>query len=226
MNNLMNSLRISGKEELKKVVKNIESGNMNTINFYTTNLRQQQLKDGKITLEKAQGIAIKKATKEIEKQTAKKMDQVKYIASTITNMEDMNITIQCKKTNLGYQYKATLVTDTLRIEGKYTGGWGYDKLSTAIAEVLNQYYPLIKLMYKYIDDKMFEEASLTIDNHEVLGYGSGYGILPYFESGVGVSCFYKIFDNLGLKFAEITDNFYRITRKSFYILLASYQLSW
>ena len=213
MNNLMNSLRISGKEELKKVVKNIESGNMNTINFYTTNLRQQQLKDGKITLEKAQGIAIKKATKEIEKQTAKKMDQVKYIASTITNMEDMNITIQCKKTNLGYQYKATLVTDTLRIEGKYTGGWGYDKLSTAIAEVLNQYYPLIKLMYKYIDDKMFEEASLTIDNHEVLGYGSGYGILPYFESGVGVSCFYKIFDNLGLKFAEITDNFYRITRK-------------
>ena len=213
MNNLMNSIRISGKEELEKVVKNIGSGNMNTINFYITDLRKQQLKDGKITLEKVQGIAIKKATKEIEKQTAKKMEEVKYVASTMTNMEDINITIQCKKTNLGYQYKATLVTDKLRIDGKYTGGWGYDKLSTAIAEVLNQYQPLTKLMYEYIDNKMWEEGSLTINNHKVLGYGSGYGILPYFESGVGVSSFYRIFDNLGLKLTEVTDSFYRITKK-------------
>ena len=45
------------------------------------------------------------------------------------------------------------------------------------------------------------------------GYGSGYGILPYFEHGVGVSSFYKIFDNLGLKLTEVTDEFYRITKK-------------
>ena len=132
MNNLLNSLRIEGKKELEKVVKNIEAGNMNTINFYITDLRKQQLKDGKITLEKAQQIAIKKASKEIEKRTAKKMDQVKNIYATIENMEDINIIVQTKKTNLGYQHKAILVTDTLRIEGKYTGGWGYDKLSTAI----------------------------------------------------------------------------------------------
>ena len=213
MNNLLNSIRLQGKKELEKVVKNIEARNMNTINFYITDLRKQQLKDGKITLEKVQQIAIKKATKEIEKQTTKKMDQVKYIDSTIENMEDINIIVQHKKTNLGHQYKATLATDTLRIDGKYTGGWGYDKLSTAIAEVLNQYNPLIKLMYNYIDDKMFEEGSLTMNNHKVLGYGSGYGILPYFESGVGVNSFYKIFDNLGLKLTEVTDEFYRITKK-------------
>ena len=213
MNNLLNSLRLEGKKELEKVVKNIEAGNMNTINFYITDLRKQQLKDGKITLEKVQQIAIKKASKEIEKRTAEKIEKVKYIDSTITNMEDINIIVQHKKTNLGYQYKAILATDTIRIEGKYTGGWGYDKLSTAIAEVLNQYNPLMKLMYKYIDDKMFEEGSLTINNHKVLGYGSGYGILPYFESGVGVSSFYKIFDNLGLKLTEVTDEFYRITKK-------------
>ena len=213
MNNLMNSLRLEGKKELEKVVKSIEVGNMNTINFYITDLRKQQLKDGKITLEKVQQIAIKKATKEMEKQIAKKMDQVKNIDSTIENIEDINIIVQTKKTNLGYQCKATLATDTLRIDGKYTGGWGYDKLSTAIAEVLNQYQPLMKVMYKYIDDKMWEEGSLTINNHEVLGYGSGYGILPYFENGVGVSSFYTIFDNLGLKLTQITDEFYRITKK-------------
>ena len=213
MNNLLNSLRLEGKKELEKVVKNIEAGNMDTINFYITDLRRQQLKDGKITLEKVQQIAIKKASKEIEKRTAKKIEKVKYIDSTITKMEDINIIVQTKKTNLGYQYKAILATDTLRIEGKYTGGWGYDKLSTALAEVLNQYQPLMKLMYEYIDNKMFEEGSLTINNHEVLGYGSGYGILPYFEHGVGVSSFYKIFDNLGLKLTQITDEFYRITKK-------------
>ena len=213
MNNLTNSLRLEGKKELEKVVKNIEAGNMNTINFYITDLRKQQLKDGKITLEKVQQIAIKKASKEIEKRTAKKIEKVKYIDSTITKMEDINIIVQTKKTNLGYQYKAILATDTLRIEGKYTGGWGYDKLSTAISEVLNQYNPLIKLMYKYIDNKMWDEGSLTINNHKVLGYGSGYGILPYFEYGVGVSSFYKIFDNLGLKLTQVTDEFYRITKK-------------
>ena len=213
MNNLLNSIRLEGKKELEKVVKNIEAGNMITIDFYITNLRQQQLKDGKITLEKAQQIAIKKATKELEKRTAKKIEKVKNIYATIENMEDINIIIQTKKTNLGYQHKAILATDTVRIEGKYTGGWGYDKLSTAIAEVLNQYQPLMKAMYEYIDDKMFEEGSLTINNHEVLGYGAGYGILPYFESGVGVSSFYKIFDNLGLKLTQVSDEFYRITKK-------------
>ena len=213
MNNLLNSLRLQGKMELEKVVKNIEAGNMNTINFYITDLRKQQLKDGKITLEKVQQIAIKKANKEIEKRTAEKIEKVKNIYATIENIEDINIIVQHKKTSLGYQYKATLATDTLRIDGKYTGGWGYDKLSTALAEVLNQYQPLTKLMYNYIDDKMWEEGTLTINNHKVLGYGSGHGILPYFESGVGVSSFYKIFDNLGLKLTQITDEFYRITKK-------------
>ena len=213
MNNLLNSLRLEGKKELEKAVKSIEAGNMITIDHYITTLRQQQLKDGKIALEKAQQIAIKKANKEIEKQTTKKIEKVKNIDATIENMEDINIIVQTKKTNLGYQHKAILATDTIRIEGKYTGGWGYDKLSTAIAEVLNQYQPLMKLMYNYIDDKMFEEGSLTINNHKVLGYGSGYGILPYFESGVGVSSFYTIFDNLGLKLTQVTDEFYRITKK-------------
>ena len=213
MNNLINSIRISGKEELEKVVKNIEAGNMSTINFYITDLRKQQLKDGKITLEKAQGIAIKKATKEIEKQTAKKMDQVKYVASTITNMEDINIIVQCKKTNLGYQYKATLTTDIIRIEGKYTGGWGYDKLSSAISEVLNEYLPLKELLYNYKEKYLFENKLTQVNNRDIFGYGSGYGILPYFEGGVGVSSYYKIFNTIGLEFKQVDDSLYIITKK-------------
>ena len=83
MNNLLNSLRLQGKVELEKVVKNIEAGNMNTINFYITDLRKQQLKDGKITLEKVQQIAIKKASKELEKQTKPKVSRKKEITWAI-----------------------------------------------------------------------------------------------------------------------------------------------
>ena len=36
MNNLLNSIRLEKKKEIEKVVKNIEAGNMNTINFYIT----------------------------------------------------------------------------------------------------------------------------------------------------------------------------------------------
>ena len=97
-----------------------------------------------------------------------------------------------------------------KIDGKeYTGNYAFFFItnSSRVAGFNDIYYD-IKL-----DDKMFEEGSLTINNHEVLGYGSGYGILPYFESGVGVSSFYKIFDNLGLKLTQVTDEFYRITKK-------------
>ena len=33
------------------------------------------------------------------------------------------------------------------------------------------------------------------------------------ESGVGVSSFYTIFDNLGLKLTQVSDELYNITRK-------------
>lgn len=77
-------------------------------------------------------------------------------------------------------------------------GCGYCKLSTAVAEVLNQIPQFSKLMYQ-LKNKKFK-----VKNHELFGYGSGYGILPYFEGGVGVSCYDKIFNTIGYQFRTIS----------------------
>ena len=37
-----------------------------------------------------------------------------------------------------------------------------------------------------------------------IGYGSGYGAIPYFEGGVGVSCFWSILEKAG--FHKTADN--------------------
>ena len=70
---------------------------------------------------------------------------------------------------------------------------------------------------------MFELKDKTknakLKNHEVFGYGSGYGILPSFEGGVGVSCYDRIFNKIGYKFETIASgkNFdvFKITKICF-----------
>jgi len=77
-------------------------------------------------------------------------------------------------------------------------GCGYDKLSTAVAEVLNQIPQFLQLMY-IVKNKNYKKS-----NRECLGYGSGCGILPNFEGGVGVSCYDRIFTNIGYKFETVS----------------------
>lgn len=73
-------------------------------------------------------------------------------------------------------------------------GCGYDKGSTAVAGVLNQINEVLKPLYQK------KNAAADTKNHELLGYGSGYGILPSIEGGVGVSCYPRIFEKVGYKF--------------------------
>ena len=211
--NLKNSLVSKNNEEVKRQLENIENENMNTLNFYTTNLRQEQFKEGKISMDKFKACAKTKMLKETKKQLDKELKELEKIENNHKMFNDLYIQVQCKKTNLGYQYKAILSDTTERIEGRFTGGWGYDKLSSAISEVLNEYLPLKELLYNYKEKYLFENKLTQANNHDIFGYGSGYGILPYFEGGVGVSSYYKIFNSIGLEFKQIDDSLYIITRK-------------
>ena len=211
--NLKNSLVSKNNEEVKRQLENIENENMNTLNFYTTNLRQEQFKEGKISMDKFKACAKTKMLKETKKQLDKELKELEKIENNHKMFNDLYIQVQCKKTNLGYQYKAILSDTTERIEGRFTGGWGYDKLSSAISEVLNEYLPLKELLYNYKEKYLFENKLTQANNHDIFGYGSGYGILPYFEGGVGVSSYYKIFNSIGLEFKQIDDTLYIITRK-------------
>ena len=87
-------------------------------------------------------------------------------------------------------------------------GCGYDKLSTAIAEALNSHLPILKMLYrkKNYDLLTWKDGDIKNDyNREVLGYGSGYGILPCFEGGVGVESHKTILARLGLEMRQVSN---------------------
>ncbi|MBR2644893.1 MAG: hypothetical protein IKD54_06340 [Clostridia bacterium] len=46
---------------------------------------------------------------------------------------------------------------------------------------------------------IIDGASETASNGNLIGYGSGYGAIPYYEGGVGVGCFLRILEKAGYK---------------------------
>ena len=85
----------------------------------------------------------------------------------------------------------------IRTREYHTGsasGCGYDKLTTAIAQALNEDITILKRLYNKYEEALRKGKS----TREFVGYGSGY-TTPYFEGGVGYSSFKTIFDNLGAK---------------------------
>lgn len=73
----------------------------------------------------------------------------------------------------------------------YAGGYGYDRASAALSEAAKKSPEIDRLLFD------------TIEGHEdayknILGYGCGYGPLPYLEGGVGLSCLFRIFNRCGL----------------------------
>lgn len=80
-------------------------------------------------------------------------------------------------------------------------GSGYCKESTATAQLLNQNDIILKQLYKVKN----KPRNLKKSNSDALGYGSGYGLIPSFEGGVGVNCHVRILENLGYK-VNLTGN--------------------
>lgn len=93
--------------------------------------------------------------------------------------------------------------------GTFTGtasGCGYDKESAAIAEALNQCDSVLQLLYTYKENALAagesdesKAASYGRSNGSIIGYGAGYGAIPYFEGGAGVSCFWSILKKCGFE---------------------------
>ena len=146
------------------------------------------------------GRIYKKGNAEIEKiksrlQTVKKADR---------KIQSISISVEwAKNRTWGYcpmaEVRVCYTDNTCNNykSGRITG-CGYDKESTAIAQALNQCNYLLHAMY------VKKEANHTKENREIFGYGSGYGVRPYFEGGVGVSCYYAIFAAIGYEWKGIS----------------------
>ena len=193
MKNLITKVTEENREQMQKTLDYLQVEEYRTLQNYLTDLRIRQLQSGEITREKAIEIASKKVIKEYEKKLAKTLEKINTIAEA-GDFNGCTLTVEWSRGSMGAnQAKATL-SGCGYIEGSKTGGCGYDKESTACAEVLNQCLPLMKLLYNYRN----EHTEGT--NREVFGYGSGYNFLPYFEGGVGTSTYHNILEKIGYKF--------------------------
>lgn len=143
--------------------------------------------------------------KRLEIHIVKKIESLEkqlIFSESLQPLTELTISVEWKKSSMwGMNPTAEVVVNGVgRISSGSISGCGYDKQSTAVANVLNQVPQLIKLMYEFKN----KPKNVMQKNNDVFGYGSGYGILPSFEGGVGVSCYNSILNKIGYKFETIT----------------------
>lgn len=143
----------------------------------------------------------KKALKAIDKKLIKRLTKSLKELNEIMEAEPLPnhliISVEWKKSKMwGWNPKAY---DNYNKESESISGCGYDKLSTATSQILNQHPILIKEMIQKLENEVLESDKRDRNTiyREVLGYGAGYGIIPHFEGGVGVSCHLRILERLG-----------------------------
>lgn len=172
---------------------------------YSTATRWEQYKNGRITREKAVEFATARAFREIDKKTAAQLAQLDRVAAAPA-LSYLSILVDWVRSRTwGYNPHAEAMSNA----GTFTGtasGCGYDKESAAVAEALNQCDSVLQLLYTYKENALAagesdesKTASCGRSNGSIIGYGAGYGAIPYFEGGAGVSCFWSILKKCGFE---------------------------
>jgi hypothetical protein len=190
--NLKKAIQEEYNKERELAIKNIKTEE-SSLKRHSTETRWSQYKTGELAHEKAVELATKRAMKEIDKLEAEKLQQIEWVAQA-SAPDFINISVEWHKSRT---WGSCPKVEARTQGGYFTGsasGCGYDKESAAIAQALNQSRSVLKLLYDV------KEQNIAKSSHDCLGYGSGHGILPYFEqAGVGVGCFRDIFRRLGYK---------------------------
>lgn len=181
---------------------------------HSTPAKWNAYESGSITREKAVQLATSRALRDLEKTFVRKLEKLDRIANA-PELEFVTINVEWKRSRTwGYNPTADVVTNEY---ARYTGtasGCGYDKRSAAVAEALNASPAVLKALYIAAENALASGQAFTRLNvntvtwRDVLGYGSGYSILPYFEGGVGISCFEEIFNSCGFSFREVASGKY------------------
>ena len=123
-----------------------------------------------------------------------KIERLNDVPDSLPN--DLTLIINFYKSSTwGYCPKGS---DNYGHETSSITGCGYCKESTATAQLLNQNDIIMKQLYKAKN----KPKNLKRSNSDTLGYGSGYGITPSFEGGVGVNCHVRILEKLGYKVTQ------------------------
>ncbi len=158
---------------------------------------------------------IARKQKAMDKRLQSELNKLNTIAEA-KDITSVKISMEWKKSRMwGANPTAEMWASELNDSNYYVSGsisgCGYDKGSTAVANVLNQSNGILKALYA------LKEANINTNNRDLFGYGAGYGICPQIEGGVGVSCYPAIFAKIGMDFKTVasgkTYDVYTITKK-------------
>lgn len=173
------------------------------IRRYSTETRWNQYTEGKITRDKAVEFAVKRYNKAADKKAAETIKRVERIGAA-PDLDYITLRVEWRgNSQYGKHPHAYAHTNNESTTG-FAGGWGYDKESAAVADAFNKNKSIMKVLYTLKETALLnglsdesETACTGRNNTACIGYGAGYTVIPYFEGGVGVECFWKILKAAG-----------------------------
>lgn len=193
----------------------------------STGTRWNQYKTGKIDRTAAVGYALARLEKRINKAIEKKYNRLDQYASA-PDVKSVDISIIWKRNRIwGYNPTATVNVHTSAGTFTATGtasGCGYDKRTAAVGSALNEIDAIKKMLCECKENaiKAGKKSENTLEinsasNAALIAYGAGYGAIPYFEGGIGMSSFECVFNACGFVLDHIheTDStdYYFFTKK-------------
>lgn len=226
MKNLITAITHEEKKRLEDFIFNINQ--IQDIDglkgWIYTDLLPKGKDTSKMSFAELKSYLIKRKEKAIYKEIEREVNKIKTVFNA-GELIDVKIQIEWKRSQMwgnnpvaeawAYFKDKDGNHNSHYVKTRSIGGCGYDKQSTAVAECLNQLNEVLKPLYALKDDSLFDGAGKK--NHDLFGYGSGYGILPHIEGGVGVSCYPRIFEKIGYIFETVASgksfDAYKITKK-------------
>lgn len=185
------------------------------IKQHATETTVKAYQGGKITRAQAIERATARALKENEKRKRANLDKLTE-AENAPDVLNINVQIDWKKSRTWGANPFCECWSGCYYTTGHASGCGYDKRTAATAEAFNDNSSIMKALYTAEEKRLAKRNKPT--RREFIGYGAGYGVLPYFESGVGISAHRRIFENIGFTFKTTADtqtvDAYTITRKS------------
>ena len=204
----MKELKQAIKEEAEKeIIKGIESVTKNLNKCLSWHGKQYQ---GDEETQKQKLLRfIKRRVRATE---AERLAKVEAVEASNDFGGELIITLEWKKSYMwGMNPRAST---NYGFQGSSIGGCGYCKTSTATAEALNSHAPILKALYLKECERLRELKKSTMSKEDqekylsrrsFVGYGTGYGVMPYFEGGVGVSSHESTCKKIGLNMRSISD---------------------
>lgn len=191
---VFNKLQRELKAKTKGYINNAISQEMPRYEMYLTKSQYRKMSAGMYTAKELKNIFIERVTIYYIKSLNEALSNLQTIGENTNKLLSIELYIDWAKSRMwGTNPTPKMYVKTTAggywVEGASIGGGGYDKESAASSQVLRLCPELLRKMYIFANKR----------NGTKLPYGGGYGVLPYFEAGVGISCHQHIIESLGGK---------------------------